>query len=92
MQPEADETDDFVEDFPGAPHQSLDEDVSDLSELASVEFSPPEAYAGENVTQIYGAQPASDYLPPTTAPLTGEEIAALKAPRRAPPRRLIAGL
>jgi cell division septation protein DedD len=75
MQPEIVEIDDFVEDFPGAPHHSLDKDSSDLSERAYVEYSPSEAYAGETVTQIYGAQPASEYISPTTAPLTGEEIA-----------------
>ena len=79
LQPEADDVDDFVEDFPGAPYKALDEDVSDLSELDSVEFSPPETYAGGNVTQIYGAQPAADYLPPTTAPLNGQEIKAESA-------------
>ncbi|HEX5733315.1 MAG TPA: SPOR domain-containing protein [Blastocatellia bacterium] len=74
IQPEAGEIDDFVEDFPGAPHHSLDEDISDLSERASVEYSPSETYTGGTVTQIYGAQPAPEYLPPTTAPLAGEEI------------------
>lgn len=75
IQPETDEIDDFVEDFPGAPHHSHAEDLSDLSERATVEYSPSETYTGGTVTQIYGAQSASEYLSPTTAPLTGEEIA-----------------
>ena len=75
IQPEADQMDDFVEDFPGAPHHGLDEDLSDLSERASVEYSPSETYTGGAVTQIYGAQSVSEYLPPTTAPLAGAAVA-----------------
>jgi cell division septation protein DedD len=94
IQPDPDETDDFVEDFPGAPHESLTDDLDDLSDHVSVDFSPSGSAANEeavsaideassydrksveeaqlNVTQAYGVQPASDYLPPITTPLTGE--------------------
>jgi cell division septation protein DedD len=94
IQPDPDESGDFVEDFPGAPHESLYDDRDDLSDHVSVDFAPsdsavnqeavstideassygteaaPEAW--QNVTHIYGAQPTSDYIPPITAPLTGE--------------------
>ncbi len=88
IQPDPDEVDDFVEDFPGAPHQNLTEAEDDLNEEAvaipaqseaSSYDTEPAANAWQEVTQVYGAQPAAGHFPPTTAPLAGQEIEANSA-------------
>ena len=90
IQSDSDEIDDFVEDFPGAPHQSLAGENGSKDPVAqspvaqspvaqgreaqgeaSSFYTEPAPEAWQNVTQIYGARPASDYLAPTTSPLTG---------------------
>ncbi|HJQ70717.1 MAG TPA: SPOR domain-containing protein [Blastocatellia bacterium] len=82
IQPHQDEAADFVEDFPGAPHQGLDQgqDEEGVSTPARSEASSydaqPAADAWQGATLIYGAQPAPDYSPPATAPLNGHEVEA----------------
>ncbi len=93
IQPDTGELDDFVEDFPGAPHESVAlespvDDLADLPDQGPINFSSSDSLHNEdsasgngsghasgewqNITQGYGAQPASEYIPATTAPLTGE--------------------
>ena len=65
IQPDTDEVDDFVEDFPGAPQEStpmesLDDDADDLSDQGSINFSPSESFYDEDATPSYDPETASE--------------------------------
>ena len=88
IEPGDDELDDFVEDFPGAPHESTTDDLDDLSDQGPINLSrsdslynedaapsydtEPASEAWPKVTQGYGVRQASEYSPAITTPLAGE--------------------